>query len=104
MDTHNIKLILLALPSIEDILNIAEQLHCANYQGEIAAIARFPDEHDMLVEGGIDKVFNFYSEAGFGFAEESLAAYRPQSRCFSEPLRHRTLAIISRLQTQKNPA
>ncbi|MGH1462794.1 MAG: cation:proton antiporter [Neptuniibacter sp.] len=72
MDTHKIKLVLLALPSIDDILNIAEQLHFANYQGEIAAIARFPDEHDQLVEGGIDKVFNFYTEAGFGFAEESL--------------------------------
>ena len=72
MDTHNIKLILLALPAIDDMLNIAEQLHSANYQGEIAAIARFPDEHDLLVEGGIDKVFNFYTEAGFGFAEESL--------------------------------
>lgn len=72
MDTHNIKLILLALPAIDDMLNIAEQLHSANYQGEIAAIARFPDEHDQLVEGGIDKVFNFYTEAGFGFAEESL--------------------------------
>ena len=72
METHKIKLVLLALPSIDDILNIAEQLQCANYQGEIAAIARFPDEHDQLVEGGIDKVFNFYTEAGFGFAEESL--------------------------------
>lgn len=72
MDTHNIKLILLALPAIDDMLNIAEQLHSANYKGEIAAIARFPDEHDLLVEGGIDKVFNFYTEAGFGFAEESL--------------------------------
>jgi len=72
MDVKNIKLVLLALPSIEDSLNIAEQLHSANYQGEIAAIARYPDEHDQLVEGGIGTVFNFYTEAGFGFAEESL--------------------------------
>ena len=72
MDTHKIKLVLMALPSIDDILNITEQLHSAGYQGEIAAIARFPDEHDQLVAGGIDKVFNFYTEAGLGFAEESL--------------------------------
>jgi len=72
MDVKNIKLVLLALPSIEDSLNIAEQLHSANYPGEIAAIARFPDEHKQLVDGGIDTVFNFYTEAGFGFAEESL--------------------------------
>ncbi|WP_415893482.1 cation:proton antiporter [Neptuniibacter sp. PT8_73] len=72
MDVKNIKLVLLALPSIEDSLNITEQLHSANYPGEIAAIARFPDEHKQLVDGGIDTVFNFYTEAGFGFAEESL--------------------------------
>ncbi|WP_415899026.1 cation:proton antiporter [Neptuniibacter sp. QD48_11] len=72
MDVKNIKLVLLALPSIEDSLNIAEQLHSANYPGEIAAIARFPDEHKQLVDGGIHTVFNFYTEAGFGFAEESL--------------------------------
>jgi len=72
MNTSGIKLVLLALPSIDDTLNIAEQLHNANYSGTIAAIARFPDEHDILVDGGIDKVFNFYTEAGIGFAEESL--------------------------------
>ena len=72
MKTKDIKLILLALPSIDDIINIAEQLHSADYPGEIAAIARFPDEHDKLIDGGIDKVFNFYTEAGLGFAEESL--------------------------------
>ncbi len=72
MHTNDIKLVLLALPSIEDMLNISEQLHSANYPGEIAAIARFPDEHEALVAGGIDRVFNFYTEAGYGFAEESL--------------------------------
>ncbi|WP_067869290.1 cation:proton antiporter family protein [Neptuniibacter marinus] len=72
MNTSGIKLVLLALPSIDDTLNIAEQLHSANYSGTIAAIARFPDEHDILADGGIDKVFNFYTEAGVGFAEESL--------------------------------
>ncbi len=72
MDTRNIELVLLALPAIDDMLNISKQLRSANYQGKLAAIARFPDEHDQLVEGGVDKVFNFYTEAGFGFAEESL--------------------------------
>ncbi|WP_299183879.1 cation:proton antiporter family protein [uncultured Neptuniibacter sp.] len=85
MDTHNIRLILLALPSMEDILNIAEQLHCAGYQGEIAAIARFPDEHDKLISGGIDKVFNFYTEAGLGFAEESLQLIQQQAGLTDRP-------------------
>lgn len=72
LDTRRLKLVLLALPSIKDIINITQQLHSAGYKGEIAAIARYPDDRDQLLESGIDKVFNFYTEAGLGFAEESL--------------------------------
>ncbi|SIS58925.1 cation:proton antiporter family protein [Neptunomonas antarctica] len=71
-DTSTIKLILLALPSIEDDKNITTQLRKVNYQGQIAAIARFQDERELLLNSGIDNVFNFYTEAGIGFAEESL--------------------------------
>ncbi len=79
-DTTTIKLVLLALPSIEDATNIAEQLHNANYCGDIAAIARYEDERIELERAGIDRVFNFYTEAGTGFAEESLAMIAPQSQ------------------------
>jgi glutathione-regulated potassium-efflux system ancillary protein KefC len=72
MDLTQIQLILMALPSIDDICNITEQLQHANYKGKIASIARFEDEIQPLIEAGSDKVFNFFTEAGTGFAEESL--------------------------------
>jgi hypothetical protein len=72
MDLTQIQLILMALPSIEDICNITEQLQHANYAGKIASIARYDDEIEPLIEAGSDKVFNFFTEAGTGFAEESL--------------------------------
>jgi hypothetical protein len=72
MDLTQIQLILLALPSIEDISNITEQLQHANYTGKIASIARYEDEIQPLIDAGSDKVFNFFTEAGTGFAEESL--------------------------------
>jgi predicted Kef-type K+ transport protein len=72
MDLTQIQLILLALPSIEDICNITEQLQHANYAGKIASIARYEDEIQPLIDAGSDKVFNFFTEAGTGFAEESL--------------------------------
>ncbi|WP_158968916.1 cation:proton antiporter family protein [Paraglaciecola sp. L3A3] len=72
MDLTNIKLVLLALPSTDDICNITEQLQHANYKGKIAAIARYEDEIEPLLKAGADKVFNFFTEAGTGFAEESL--------------------------------
>jgi len=71
-DLSNISLVLLALPSIDDNRNITNQLHRADFKGKIAAIARYPDERNELLEAGIDNVFNFYTEAGIGFAEESL--------------------------------
>ena len=78
LDTKGIRLIMLALPIAEDSTNIAIQLRKANYQGQIAAIARYQDEREILLASGIDNVFNFYTEAGTGFAEESLALIRPQ--------------------------
>lgn len=72
MDLSQIQLILMALPSIDDICNITEQLQHANYSGKIASIARYEDQIQPLIEAGSDKVFNFFTEAGTGFAEESL--------------------------------
>ncbi|WP_394183082.1 cation:proton antiporter [Marinomonas posidonica] len=77
LDTADIQLIMLALPIAEDSTNIAIQLRKANYQGQIAAIARYQDEREELLAAGIDNVFNFYTEAGTGFAEESLGLIRP---------------------------
>jgi hypothetical protein len=53
--------------------DITTQLKLKNFNGHIAAIARYEDERAQLVEFGIDSVFNYYVEAGTGFAEESLA-------------------------------
>ncbi len=67
------ELVLLALPSVQEAISITTQFNAANYQGRIAAVVRYDDERLQLEEFGIDKVFNFYTEAGVGFAEESLA-------------------------------
>ncbi len=72
IDVTSMRLVLLAVPSVNDNRNIAEQLRIAGYSGPIAAIARYDDESAALQEAGIDKVFNFFTEAGSGFAEDSL--------------------------------
>ena len=71
VDISKIELILLALPSIDDSSNITNQLRSASYRGKIAAIARYEDEVQPLLDVGVDRVFNFFTEAGLGFAEES---------------------------------
>ena len=71
-DTSVIRLVLLALPSIDDSRNVTEQLRSAGYREIIVAVARYEDQREQLLESGIDNVFNFYREAGSGFAEDSL--------------------------------
>lgn len=73
LDLSSVQLILLALPTIDDSRHVTNQLKRANFKGQLAAIARYEDERQLLIDAGIDKVFNFYTEAGTGFAEESLA-------------------------------
>lgn len=77
INLNTIKLVLLALPSVQDSMNITTILRSAQYTGKIAAIARYEDEREKLEELGIDKVFNFYTEAGVGFADESIALIQP---------------------------
>ncbi|MFS1704984.1 cation:proton antiporter, partial [Alteromonas sp. AMM-1] len=48
LDIRHVELVLLALPSIEDAMNISKQLKNAGYQGKIAAIARYEDEVEAL--------------------------------------------------------
>jgi hypothetical protein len=71
-DTSEVRLVLLALPAMDDIRNICYQLRVAGFEGPVAAIARYEDDRAKLLEYGIDHVFNFYKEAGTGFAEDSL--------------------------------
>ncbi len=73
LDIRQLELVLIALPSIEDTANVTAQLKRIQYTGKIAAIARYEDEVDPLIEHGVDKVFNFFTEAGLGFAEESMS-------------------------------
>ncbi|WP_371378117.1 cation:proton antiporter [Thalassotalea aquiviva] len=73
LDVSKLQLVLIAVPSVRDTINITNQLRLANYAGKIAAIARFDDQKDRLEDLGINKVFNLYHEAGVGFADESLS-------------------------------
>jgi len=72
LDVSKLQLVLIALPSVEDTINITYQLKQSGYTGKLAAIARYEDEVAPLVEQGVDRVFNFFTEAGLGFAEESI--------------------------------
>ena len=71
INLKDIKLVMLAIPSVTEMKNILYQLNHTQYRGRIAAIARFEDERKDLISLGADVAFNYYEEVGAGFAEES---------------------------------
>ena len=64
----NIKLLLLTIPNITSQLYIIERLKERGYQGELAAMAQYEDEVEILKEAGVHTSFNVFSEAGIGLA------------------------------------
>ena len=80
VDVSAVRLVLLAVSKVDDCRDITEQLRRAGYTGPIAAIARFADDSEALSAAGIDKVFNFFTEAGTAFAEDSLRLIGEESR------------------------
>jgi hypothetical protein len=64
-----LQLILLAIPNGPEAAAIARVARLEGYEGPIAATAHFDDQVLELEEAGVDVVFNFYADAGAGFAE-----------------------------------
>jgi hypothetical protein len=62
-------MVLLTLPEHRANMTAVAQLTEMKFAGSIAATAKFDDEVEELKEAGVHAAFNFYSEAGFGFAE-----------------------------------
>jgi len=70
-DLSSVRMIMLALPNVEEMTNIIGQLQLVGYQGSIAAVAQHEDERKHLLQCGVDVAFNYYQEVGNGFADES---------------------------------
>lgn len=75
---HSTELILLAMPHSQANTFALEQIRERNYQGKIAAIAKYSDDEDILHALGVDAAFNIYNEAGSGFARHVCEHLSPQ--------------------------
>ncbi|MBT5577241.1 MAG: hypothetical protein HN817_10965 [Porticoccaceae bacterium] len=72
INLNQVQLIMLTMPNLQDILQATQQLRATNYAGKLASIVHYEDERDILLEAGVDVVFNHYLNAGAGFAERSI--------------------------------
>ncbi len=69
MDLDNLRLVMLAMPTISDMHQTVKLLKASDYGGMIAAVTKYEDDRATLEAAGVDAIFNFYAEAGAGFAE-----------------------------------
>jgi len=66
--SHTLEVVMLTLPKNNTTIAVLDRLRDSSFSGQVAAIARFPDEVEALTEAGATTVFNVYTEAGAGFA------------------------------------
>jgi predicted Kef-type K+ transport protein len=67
------KLVMFTMPSLSEMVDAVEQLRNSGYKGKVAAVAKYEDERVRMKAAGADVVFNYYAEAGAGFAEHALS-------------------------------
>jgi predicted Kef-type K+ transport protein len=66
---ERVGVVLLTMPSQGANLAAIRQLSAADFRGFVAATAQFTDEVEELKKAGANAAFNFYAEAGSGFAQ-----------------------------------
>jgi len=74
----NVKAVLLAMPDAEAKCIAATQLRRLGYRGLVSATSVFPEEAERITAAGCDLTFNYFSEAGVGFAEHVWEALHPK--------------------------
>jgi len=71
IDLTKVNMVMLTMPNHSENLLAIDNLKKQNYQGKLAAIAKYPDEVDTLIEAGVDSAFNLYTKAGTGLANDA---------------------------------
>ena len=66
-----VQLVMLAMADHNANMEAVKELSNASFDGLIAATAQFDDEVEELKEAGVHAAFNFYAEAGYGFADHT---------------------------------
>jgi len=73
VQTTQYKLVMFTMPSLSEMIDAVQQLRISGYTGKVAAVAKYEDERAAMKAAGADVVFNYYAEAGAGFAEHTLS-------------------------------
>lgn len=84
VNTARLRLVMLAMPTLKDMLQAVTILNDIGYDGIIAAVTKHEDDRAELEAAGAHLTFNFYAEAGAGFAEHVRQELQQSGRCLAD--------------------
>lgn len=71
LNLDGVRAVLLALPDIEAKQIVAASLRRSGFKGFISATTVFEEERQRILDSGCDATFNYFDDAGVGFAKLS---------------------------------
>ena len=83
LNLDRLRAIMLAVPDLEAKITATRALRRRGFKGLISATHLYPEEYAPLIEAGCDSSYNYYSEAGVGFARHTYETLRPTSTAAS---------------------
>jgi predicted Kef-type K+ transport protein len=77
LNIDRLRAIMLAVPDLQAKVSAARALRRRGYRGLLSATHLYPEERDPIIEAGCDVTYNYYTEAGVGFARHTYDTLRP---------------------------
>ena len=77
LNIDRLRAIMLAVPDLQAKISAARALRRRGYRGLLSATHLFPEEREPTLEAGCDVTYNYYTEAGVGFARHTYETLRP---------------------------
>jgi predicted Kef-type K+ transport protein len=78
LNIDRLRAIMLAVPEMQAKVSAARALRKRGYRGLLSATHLFPEERQPIIEAGCDVTYNYYTEAGVGFARHTYETLRPR--------------------------
>jgi hypothetical protein len=77
LNVDRLRAIMLAVPDLQAKVSAARALRKRGYRGLLSATHLYPEEREPIIEAGCDVTYNYYTEAGVGFAQHTYDTLRP---------------------------
>jgi predicted Kef-type K+ transport protein len=77
LNIDRLRAIMLAVPDLQAKVSAAHALRRRGYRGLLSATHLYPEEREPILEAGCDVTYNYYTEAGVGFARHTYETLRP---------------------------